>query len=193
MPQLSEEIMMERYRLPKGLMLRIAAMRFMKIPLLCIAVLFIVFSVMGFIWDLRFLILAFMLLLIATPIIMFWLYMRYCLNLLMVMNTEEHTFSVSDKGIVCRWFPKRIYDSIDDISSENKEADDRKTEPEEEAREETILPEETKGIDVGIKGLTIWIKRKTNEVGFFYIPYITIPQGKADELLATLNGFVSKK
>lgn len=176
----TERIELTEYSMPQGRVLSVVAARHLRFPITVCSILTIGFLVAGF-FDLRFLVVALMVLFVVTPMLMAWVYIRHCLTRDAAMNVAPHEVSLSDDYIEVRWRPSRL-------SSEKKEAEeaDRKLD-ELPRRTDRIGKERIKGTSIGLKGLTVWLSDAGTGEGFLYIPYDTIPQGEADRVVEMMT------
>ena len=172
-------ITLDSYALSKGKMLRVTAARYMRWPLAIISLGFLALIVLGCVLSWKWFVMALMYLLILTPLLMFFLYIRYCINLEMAMNTSEHILTVEPDRIVCRWRPSLL-------PSERKlHSDDEPTTP--DWRTDEFAKERVKGLRIGVEALSIWLDNGGKGAAFFYVPYSSIPEGEADRLVEMIS------
>ena len=174
-------INLENYVMPKSLMLKVVAMRYMRRSLSIFFLILIVLVALGVIFNWKWLILALMMVFIAGPIILMWLYVRHCISLEIAMNTSEHYLTISEDGIKCRWRP------LLHITSEKEKENDSDSGDESLWKEMTIPLNRIEDISFSMDAMTVWLKNHGREKGFFYIPYVTIPEKKADDLVRILR------
>lgn len=92
------EIVSEIFRVPRGVMIRKMAFRFARLPMTALSILIIAAAVVA-IFDIRWLIVALMLICIVTPMVMAWLYFYYGLRPECFVNILPHRVLINTKGI----------------------------------------------------------------------------------------------
>lgn len=183
---MSESITFDKYTMSKSKMLIILALRHMRLTSAITAMAAFAMMLLGIICDLRFIIAALLVILIIYPMMVSWLYIRHCFTRDIAMNIVEHTTTLHKDRLEVEWRPSLL-------SSEQKEIEN---DTEEQANNSNIVLEKRKDIipfsrithtSIGLSALTIWLKDSGEGAGFVYIPYDTIPEGKSDEVVETLQ------
>lgn len=169
------------YRMPKGRMLSVLAWRHMRwagaVAILAAAALLTV----GIIVDLRLAACALLLLLVVYPLIVMAVYIRYSLTPDVAVNVVEHTSSLHSDGIRVRWRPSLTTSELEECRRDDRE-------PEELPWRTDVIPfSRITDISIGLKALTVWLSDAGAGSGFIYLPYDTIPEGKADKVLDVLQ------
>ncbi len=150
----------EEYKITKSLMLRILARRHLLTPMLILAAAAISLAVTGFLVDLRLVMLAALVLFVALPLIMAFVYIFYAFNSKVVLNIVEHFATFGPEEIEVVWRPNLQ-------KSEQKSEDAQSLLEQLPTHTTTIKYEEIARLKVGLNGLLLVIKPS----GFLYIPY----------------------
>lgn len=173
------DIQLEAYTMPKALMLRVVAQRHARPVLLTTAAAVVALAVCGVCIDLRFAVGALLLVFIVFPMLLMWLYVRYCLTRDVAMNVVEHTVRLSNDIFEVHWRPGLLSSELDE-AAEGGEDGGVKPLP---WRTDLIPISRVTRIDIGLKALTLWLADEGAGPGFLYLPYSTIPEGQADILI----------
>lgn len=179
---MSLQIVTDEYSMPRSRVLSVVAAHRLLWPIVIMLLAFIALMTVGVVYDLRYVVLAFMVLFVIMPMMLAWVYIRYCLTRDAAMNVATHTLVITDESISVNWRPSLL-------SSEKREAEKEDREPEElPMRTDNIPLERVKRTSIGLKGITVWLDDSGAGDGFLYIPYDTIPEGEADMVVKILTG-----
>lgn len=188
---MSAKISLESYSLGTGRMLRVVAMRYMRVPVAVTAILFAALLVMGFTLDWRWGFLALTLVFIVFPMMLMWLYVRHSLTRDIAMNLMEHTVEIMPCNVTVRWRPS-LFSGERDASEEAVDENDHRVPVTVEDRTDNIPMERVVGLQCGINALTVWLRDAGEGAGFLYIPYSTIPEGKADAVVEIFQNALNR-
>lgn len=176
------KITLDSYRLNSSKMLQVVALRYMKLPVAVTSIFFIAFVVMGFTLDWRWGFLALVLVFIIFPMLLMWLYVRHSLTRDIAMNLMEHSVDITPEETIVHWRPS-LFASERDASEDAVDENDSRTPVTLEMRHDSIPMHRVAGVQCGLHALTVWLRDVGDGAGFLYIPYATIPEGKADEVV----------
>ncbi len=184
-------ITLDGYKMPQSKMLRVLAARHLRWPAIVGAVVVVVLSFMAFTISWKYGFAALLLVFIVYPMLLMWLYMKYCLTLDVAMNTVEHTLYISPQMVRVRWRPS-LMSGERDASEENVAEGDDRVAVELPWRDDEVPLSRVSDVSYGLKAVIVWLKDCGRGTGFLYIPYDTIPEGMADRVIEMLrNGTVS--
>lgn len=175
-------IPLESYKMPHGKMLRVLAGRHLRWPAIVGGVIVVALSVMAFTirWEFGFV--ALLLVFIVYPMLLMWLYVRQCLTLDVAMNTVEHTLTISPTKVMVRWRPS-LMSGEREASDENVSPEDSRVAVELPWRDDEVPMSRVTDVSCGLNAVTVWLRDSGRGAGFLYIPYNTIPEGKADRVV----------
>lgn len=170
-------------------MLRVVALRYLKVPIAVALVLLLVLFALGAMIDWRWGFTALLLIFVVFPMLLMWVYVRYCLTRDIAMNTVEHTAEISPGNIRVRWRPSLLSGERDADEEPESKNDDR-VPVALQWRDDDISMTRITGITYGLKAMTVWLSDCGQGAGFLYIPYSTIPEGRADDVVEMFREYI---